>query len=97
MIEGPEDWAVFMDPAAFGEVVSYTPAGAPSRDLPAIFTAASAEVAGTSTVAPVLAIGGVLGFAPAAGDAVTVRGVDYRVADDQPDGTGLIRLILERV
>ncbi|RWR09710.1 head-tail joining protein [Paenirhodobacter populi] len=97
MIEGPEDWATFMDPAVFGEVVSYTPAGLGARDLPAIFTAASAEVAGTSTVSPVLAIGGVLGFTPAPDDVVTVRGVEYRVADDQPDGTGLVRLILERV
>lgn len=97
MIEGPEDWAVFMDPAAFGEVASYTPADLGARDLPAIFTAAHAEVAGTSTVSPVLVIGGVLGFAPAPGDAVTVRGVEYHVADAQPDGTGLVRLILERV
>lgn len=98
MIEGPDDWAVFMDPEVFGETVFYEPEGGEAQSLPAIFTAAHATVADTATVSPVLSLAGpLLGFIPAAGDAVTVRGITYRVAEPQPDGTGLIRCILERV
>ena len=97
MIEGPDEWAVFMDPSVFGEPVTYTPSGGIAQSLAAVFTAAHATTLDTSTVAPVLALFPPAGLLPAAGDGVALRGISYRVADVQPDGTGLTRLILERV
>lgn len=101
MIEGPAEWAVFMDPQAFGEPVTYVTPGQPPAATYGIFTAAHAEVArGAGSVAtsvPVLTIGAAsLPFTPQAGDQVTARAQVWRVADPQPDGSGLIRLILER-
>ena len=101
MLEGPGEWAVFMDPDTFGQPVIYTGAGRPPVSIHGIFTAAHAEVArgagSVATTVPVLTLGeATLQFTPRAGDTVTVSGQPYRVADPQPDGSGLIRLILER-
>lgn len=102
MIEDASTWAVFMDEATFGESVTYTPQGGGALAITAILTNAHAErgggdFPGLSVTAPVLALpDSFLPAPPLVGDAVTARGVAYRVADVQPDGTGLSRLILER-
>lgn len=101
MIESPDDWSTFMDPAVFGEPVTYAGQGIDPVTVSGIFTAAhlmaSPGMAPVSTTAPVLVIGAAqLPFAPAAGDEITRGAEVWRVADPQPDGTGLIRLILER-
>lgn len=101
MLEGPAEWAVFMDPDVFGEPVTYVTPGQPPVATHGIFTAAHAEVSrgagSVGTTVPVLTIGATsLPFTPQAGDQVTVKAQAYRVADPQPDGSGLIRLILER-
>lgn len=102
MIEGAAEWAVFTDDAVFGEPVVYTPAGQPDQPINGIFSAAHQETSrggfpGVSTVAPVLTVGATqLPAPPQAGDVLLARGTSYRVADVQPDGSGLYRLILER-
>lgn len=101
MIESPDDWATFMDPSGFGEPVTYSGHGVDPLVIMGIFTAAhlmaSPGMAPVSTTAPVLVIGAAqLPFAPAQGDEITRGAEVWRVADTQPDGTGLIRLILER-
>lgn len=106
MIETPADWDVFMNPADFGEMVTYQGSGQAPASIPGIFTAAYALIAqGVASNAPVLVIGEVaLPFTPEAGDLITLTrnhadypaGTVLRVADPQPDGSGLIRLILER-
>lgn len=109
MIEAADDWAVFMDPDTFGEPVSYEGTGQTAQTITAIFTAANANVGsagpGFSTTEPVLTFfAGQLAFDPAEGDRVTLTvahtgfeaGTVFAVTDPQPDGTGLIRAILER-
>lgn len=106
MIEGADEWAVYLDPQVFGETVTYHAAGHSAVQIAAIFTAAHALAGqGVSTTAPVLVIGeAALATPPQAGDLVTLQrkhgeyaaGTQLRVADPQPDGSGLIRLILER-
>ncbi|MEM8849246.1 MAG: hypothetical protein AAGE03_04340 [Pseudomonadota bacterium] len=101
MIESPEDWGTFMDPDVFGETVEYSgPEGDPVP-VTGIWTAAhftaAQGFAPVSTTEPVFVIGAAqLPFAPAQGDELTRQGEVWRVADPQPDGSGLIRLILER-
>lgn len=99
------DWRLFFDTGGAGEMVIYHPADGPDVALAGIFTAAHAVVArggfdgGVSTVTPVLTLPPVHHLPVAdlvAGDEVTCRAVLYRVADVQPDGSGMIRLILER-
>lgn len=63
--------------------------------VPGIFDAAYADALGIAGAAPVLTI--VSAHAPEAayGDAVAVNGDSYTVARVEPDGTGMLRLILE--
>lgn len=110
MIESPAEWAVFTDPAVFGEPVTYAGQGQAPLEIAAIFTAAEAVTAqgagpGVATTEPVLTLGAdQLPFAPAQDDQVTLirarpgfpSGTTLTVAHPQPDGSGLIRLILER-
>ena len=110
MIEGPDEWAVFTDPDVFGEPVTYAGQGQTPVTVNALFTAGHAVVAqgpgpGVATTEPVLSLGtDQLSFTPAQGDQVTLTrshpgfpaGTVLNVADPQPDGSGLIRLILER-
>lgn len=104
IFDDPGDWQVFFDTAAAAEPVTYHPAAAPDVALAGIFTAAHAIVArgggdaGVSTVTPILTLPPAhrMPVAPAAGDELTCRATLYRVADVQPDGSGMIRLVLER-
>ena len=106
MIGGADDWEIFTSPDDFGEVVTYEQEGQPPFSVNGIFTAAFALIAqGVASTAPILAIGeGATPSPPEAGDLITLTrnhagyppGTTLRVADPQPDGTGLIRLILER-
>ena len=105
MIEGPDDFDVFFDPDDFGETFGYALAAGGGEDVTGIFTsahtvAAAGEWSGVSTVAPVLTLAE-SGLPAGAGQGDTVtRQTDaalYRVADIQPDGSGLVRLILERL
>lgn len=101
---GNDDWSLFMDPSVFGDPVIYRPDGAPVFETAGIFTMAAAEVArggfgpGVSGAAPVLTLppADQLPVDPAPGDVVSLRAADWRVADVQTDGAGMVRLILER-
>jgi hypothetical protein len=110
MIESPADWAVFTDPEVFGAPVTYTGEGQAPLEIAAIFTAAGTVAAqgsgpGVSSTEPVLTLGAdQLPFTPARGDRVALiraqagfpAGTAFTVVHPQPDGSGLIRLILER-
>jgi hypothetical protein len=110
MIEGAAEWAVFTDPDVFGEPVTYTGQAQAPAQITGIFTAARAVVVagpgpGVATTEPVLSIAAsALTFTPAQGDQVTLArshpgfpaGTTLIVADPQPDGSGLIRIILRR-
>lgn len=110
MIEGADEWAVFTDPDVFGEPVTYTGAGQAPVSVTAIFTAAQSVAGGgagpgISNTEPVLTFfADQLGFDPAADDLVTLTrshpgypaGTVLSVTELQPDGSGLVRAILER-
>lgn len=105
-IEGAAEMAVFFDPDVFGEMVGYVLAGAGAGrgfDVEAIFTAPHRTVAegafgGVSTIAPEMVTAAAnLPAGAGQGDEVSrANGNLYRVADLQPDGAGLVRVILER-
>lgn len=102
-IESAADRAVFMDADGFGQAVTLArSAGGASVAFTAIFDSAYllAETGQSSvaTVAPVLTCrdddlpsGGV-----AFGDTVVVAGTVYKIRDIQPDGTGIVVLLLEK-
>ncbi|MGX0875926.1 hypothetical protein ACSSV4_000598 [Roseovarius sp. MBR-154] len=102
-IEDPGDHDLFTDPEVFGDLAQYTPQGGALIEVPGIFTAAHARVLdgagpGVSSVSPVFAIfEDALPESPAQGDTLDLRGQSWRVADLEPDGTGMVRLILERL
>ena len=87
--------------ATWGQPATYTPAstGTPVG-ITAVFDSAfvAVETGGevpVSTVAPVLLVRlADLPADPEQGDAVTVGGGDYEVADVQPDSSGTVRLRL---
>lgn len=98
MIESAADRALMFDPAAFAEVATLTPSGGAPVEVSGIFTdghraAFGDPGASTALSAFTLAAGAA---APRAGDILAARSVTWRIADTQPDGSGLIRLILER-
>ncbi|WP_282129266.1 head-tail joining protein [Roseobacter litoralis] len=105
-IEGPDEWAVFLNTDDFGESVTYRANSRPPVSITGIFTAAYAlATQGVATTAPVLVIAETaLTTPPQAGDLVTLHknhadicaGTVLRVADPQSDGSGMARLILER-
>jgi len=100
-IEGAAERAVFMDTRAFGEVVSYTPAGGMAAEVPAIFEAPHVAALtgadpGVAASAPVAALFDAdLLAPPAAGDSLERAGVTWRVVEARSDGAGLSRLVLE--
>ena len=105
-IETAADRAVFLSAAGFGETVSYVQGVASPFSFVAIFDAAHFVVTGgdasVSSVAPVLTCRADDFVATAAGkpqrgDTATVAGGSYRVTEVQPDGTGMLQLIMEKL
>jgi hypothetical protein len=103
MIEDADDLAVFFDPDVFGEVAAYALAGGGGADVAGIYADAQTAAAGgawpgVSTVTPVFTVAAAaLPPGAAQGDQLTRSGgLLYRVLDIQPDGSGLVRLLLER-
>lgn len=103
MIETAADLAVFFDADDFGTAATYRPQGGTPAPLVGVFTAAHTAAAGgewpgVSTTAPALTVA--LDHLPPgarAGDEIDMRAAVWAVRDIQPDGTGLARLILEKV
>lgn len=89
--------------AAFGEAVTYTPAGGSALALTGIFLAAFKDVTFDRDGAPLTTVNPVLDMrlsvfgdiVPAQGDQVVVRGNTYNVSDVQPDGIGGVRFVLK--
>jgi hypothetical protein len=107
-VETAADRAAFVSIADFGVAASYTH-GATTATVAGIFDATAALVADGDGLGGDFAGPGVLTSRPALtvtaaslpagageGDAVTVEGVDYQVAEFRPDGTGMVVLILEK-
>lgn len=96
----PDDWSIFFDPDDFAEPWVWE-SDADSAEGQGIFTDAHAsafagEFAGVSTRSPVLVLSAdAMPAGAAQGDAVEVRGRVWRAGDLQPDGSGLVRVILE--
>jgi len=103
MLEDEATRAAFMDAGAFGLAASYTPAGGQPQPITGVFTAphavrAQGDGPGVATVAPSLVVFAAdMPQAAAQGDAVTINAISYRVRGLEPDGSGLVRIDLERI
>lgn len=90
--------------ATFGVDTQYSHNGAPAVSIRGIFDAAHVAV-DPETGAPISSSEPVVGYKvaelpgdPIYGvDTVKIKGVDYRVVDDQKDGQGGVNLILKRL
>lgn len=101
-VESAADRAAFLDADEFGAAATYTPASGTPAALDGIFDdpQINANFNGVdvsdsrptffcrSTDLPAGAVGG------DAGDRLTVQGTTYRVADLEPDGQGMTRVVL---
>lgn len=96
------DWDVFLDPDDFAVSAAWETQEGESADVEGIFqdaheVALAGDTVGASTVMPVLTVATAQVPATASeGDDLEIGGVNYRVADLQPDGSGLTRIILEK-
>lgn len=99
MIESAADRALMFDAAAFAEAATWTPAAGAPVAVSGIYTdghAAALGAPGVSGSAPAFSCAADTVPGIAHGDSLFVRAASWRVADVQPDGSGLTRLILER-
>ena len=98
-----EDWGAFMDtgPGGFASAGTWRVRGSAPVEVRGIYTARHAAAAGgdwpgVATAAPAFTVpASDLPAGAGQGDAVTIDGRAWRAADLQPDGTGLVRVILE--
>lgn len=90
-----EDFSVFTDPAMFGSVGTYTPAGGVAVAVDGIFDAAYEEAADIEGSSPMFACATASVSGARHGDALAVAGISYVVRGVQPDGTGWTKLVLE--
>jgi hypothetical protein len=101
-VETAADRAVFVNPANFGVVASYTPAGGSSAsEINVIFDSGYFAV-GLDAVVPIES-GQLRAVARTAdlpnvshGATLVIAGVTYKVRGNQPDGTGMTTLVLEQ-
>lgn len=106
-VESEADRAVFVNPDEFGVTVRYQAEGQAARDIAGVFDDPSREAfagdIGVSTPAsPRVTIRAAdlpEGAAPGenTGDRVTIAGVAYEPRAAEPDGTGMLVLVLEEV
>jgi hypothetical protein len=89
--------------ATFGETVTYTPDGLPAIEISAIFDQEFQQV-DPSTGSLVVSTQPMIGVKeddlpqkPSKGDRVSIRGIEYRVVDYQPDGQAACRLLLNKL
>lgn len=89
-----EDIAAFFDPRDFAEAATYTPAGGSASSVNGHFDRAYAEALGDlAGNAPRFACASADVPAATRGDGLVVRGASYRIANVEPDGTGLVTLL----
>lgn len=95
-----EDLDIFFATADFAKTATYTPAVGDAKPIPVVFDAPfsltsvqgieyqSDKPAATCKTSDVSSAG--------EGDTLTIDGTVYKIAEVQPDGTGLSRLILSK-
>ena len=100
---GTDDWGIFMSPDEFGDRAFWETLEGEFAEVGGIFEKAREVVlpgdgGGVSALMPVLLLPetAIPGTA-SQGDDVEIKGRNYRVADIQPDGSGLAFIILEKV
>lgn len=98
-----EDWGVFFSPDDFGHRAYWQTLEGEFAEVDGILEAAREVVlpgdgGGVSARMPVLTLPeSSIPETASQGDDMEIKGRNYRVADIQPDGSGLARIILERV
>lgn len=99
---GNDDWGVFMSPEDFGDRVFWETCEGESAEMEGLFQASREVVlpgdgVGVSALMPVLTVPeSAIPETASQDDDVEIKGRNYRVADIQPDGSGLALIILER-
>ena len=93
--------SIFFDPDVFGTPATFLPVEGGSYSISGIYSDAYALAGngpGVATSAPIFTIdANTQPRSPQQNDRVSITGKgDFIVTDPQPDGSGLIRLILER-
>lgn len=100
---GNDDWDVFLSPDDFGETAYWETCEGEFAEMPGLFERSREVVlpgdgGGVSALMPVLTVAeSSVPETASQGDDVEIKGQNYRVADIQPDGSGLALIILERV
>lgn len=98
-----QDWDVFFDPADFADTATWDTPGGGIVEVVGIFEAGrevalSGNAVGISAILPVLTVAAeAIPSGASQGDDLEIRFKNYRVTDIQPDGSGLTRVILEKV
>lgn len=90
-----EDLALFTDPADFGVAASYTAAGEAAATVNGIFDREWSNELGMEGSGPLFRCAAADVPNVAHGDELVVGGVSYVVKGVNPDGTGMVDLILE--
>ena len=96
-----EDLTPFFDPAGLGVAASFIPAGGSAKTVNGVFEDEYVDIdsggVGIDGSGPkfICAAADVPGVKQ--GDALIVNAVSYTVADVQPDGSGIVELILRKV
>lgn len=97
-----DDWDVFFDPADFGVTARWVTQLGDMVDIDGIFEAGrevalSGNSGGVSAILPVFTVAeSLIPTTAAQADDLEVNSSNYLVADIQPDGSGMARIILER-
>jgi len=96
-----EDLTPFFDPAGLGVAASYTPAGGAAKTINGVFEDEYVEInsgdVGVEGSGPkfICAAADVSGVKQ--GDALVINSVSYTVSEVQPDGAGVVELVLRKV
>lgn len=99
-----EDLSEFFDPDDFGVTATYSNANyasvhpsTKSTSVSGIFRNGYAEINGMETLTPLFLCAANTVSDVTNGAKLTINSVNYTVRGVQPDGTGLVRLVLENV
>jgi hypothetical protein len=101
-VEDDADRALFMDAAVFGTAATWTPAGGDPVAVSGIWSdphrvGAPGDGPGVSTTAPSLTLFATdLPAGAAEGDEVSAKSATWTALDLEPDGSGLVRVTLQR-
>lgn len=91
-----EDLSAFLDPTVFGELVTVGSVTGVRAIFDDAYALGNVGTNGMASSQPALTLATADVPAQPRGKPAVVRGLDYVIADHEPDGTGISRLLLEK-